>query len=74
MFVAVLLLVCTSPAPAPTKTPTPYLNESMLSLPPSFSKFNTDINSPDVEIVVLTSDQYHFVPLGSYFQHTLNSF
>ena len=30
-------------------------------LPPSYGKFNTDINSPDVEIVVLSSQQYHFV-------------
>lgn len=73
VLAAVLLLACTSPSTSPSSSPT-LDQESMLSLPPSFKKFNTDINSPDVEIVVLTSEQYHFVPLGSYFQHTLNSF
>lgn len=36
-------------------------------------KIDTDINSADVEIVIMSTEQYHFLPLGSFFQFSTSS-
>lgn len=36
-------------------------------------KINSNVNSGNLEVVVLQSQQYYFIPLGSFLQYSLNS-
>lgn len=40
----------------------------------SSEKIDTNIvNSGSIEVIIMSTSQYHFVPLNSYFQYTLTS-
>ena len=36
-------------------------------------KIDTNIHSPDIPITLLQADQYHFIPLGSFFQFSVTA-
>jgi len=50
-----------------------YIYENAQKEDPPRMDFDASISSPNINVTIMETQQYHFVPLNSYFQYTLTS-